>query len=135
MRRVEEIFPWFYEQLAVTKDSLNYYKSPSLQHLPDTGAMINYCVYRIDCLEKLCSVLQNYQKFDNEGLSGNIDLTVLNELKSFCIKEKERYTDAVYDNIQIKEKFYKAFQDGDAMIYFQEAELYVIKLISDVSNV
>jgi hypothetical protein len=70
----------------------------------------------------------------DEGLFGDIDLDTLKDLKFYCGEEKARLTDKVYENIKDKEKFYSVDVDSDAMNYWQDAELYLIRLISVIEG-
>ena len=56
-------------------------------------------------------------------------LQVLNDLKTFCVSEKERYREMAYTDVKNVELFDKLDEDSNAMTYFQEAEIYVIRLI------
>ena len=51
------------------------------------------------------------------------------KIRNFCISEREMYTDKVNADLQIPDKFYMAIMNSDAVIYYQEAEWYIIKLI------
>ncbi len=134
MREIAELYPWFTTQTAATKDTLEYYKSPNTQHLPDAEDYIDMCTERVNYLELLCEVFNFYQQFMDEGLFGDIDLDTLKDLKFYCGEEKARLTDKVYENIKDKEKFYSVDVDSDAMNYWQDAELYLIRLISVIEG-
>ena len=128
MRAIADIYPWFFSQVALTKDTLEVYKSPATSDYADTEDLINYCTNRINNLEILCDILEHFDRYDM-SLPPTITLNTLIQIRNFCISEREMYTDKVNADLQIPDKFYMAIMNSDAVIYYQEAEWYIIKLI------
>ena len=130
MRPVEELAMFFREQLAINQDTLHSYSSKFLKDFPDSDRYVDMFKERVDVIKVICEVLISYKKFEQDGLSKDIDITVLESLKSYCIQEKERLNKKVYENIKIRNRFYDAYQDSETAGLWQDAELYLLRLIA-----
>lgn len=125
MRDINEIASWINLQLPVSTEQP---MSPENAAINRTDSINDN--NRNTTLATLYKVLTNYKQYELKGLSGDIDLAVLENLSAFCASEKERYQKQTYEMIKSNEPLEKAFPDSEAMRYFQEAEIYVLMLIT-----
>lgn len=126
MRNVEELYQEVYVQIGRMEIALEFYTGPTNTSLPNNDELIDFCKKCIDKLNKLCDILNVYHQLEEEGLFGEFTLEYITDIKNFCASEKERYTEIIVNSTD----YINIIPNNDIMVVFQEAEIYLNRLIT-----
>ena len=129
MKTIKELKYWADGQQAVTQDFFNLVNGSVMRQVYDTRQDRALAKERIENLGKLVTIFDNYEKYENNGLSDGITLKTLEKLRDYCRSEKEIYTARIYEYVQDKKQHCRVFMDAEQRDSFQDAEIALIMLI------
>ena len=125
MKPIRELIPWFVEEQASCRKHGSGHVPPALRNVFD-GAEEDED--KAAYLSTLITILQNYDALERTGTAGDITLSVLKDLADFLAAEKDKHNENAYKYAVIRDKFDIASKECDARTFYQDAEIYVLRL-------